>query len=81
MQFNKVFTVHALIAIASVSAAGVSGASALEFTRHAVAFGPRPSGSEANRQLQAYILTQLKTASARSPKTRSLHRPPRAPSR
>jgi len=46
---------------ALVSAAGVSGASALEFTRHAVAFGPRPSGSEANRQLQAYILTQLKT--------------------
>ena len=42
-------------------AAGVSGASALEFTRHAVAFGPRPSGSEANRQLQAYILAQLKT--------------------
>jgi Zn-dependent M28 family amino/carboxypeptidase len=46
---------------ALVSAAGVSGASALEFTRHAVAFGPRPSGSEANRQLQAYILAQLKT--------------------
>jgi glutaminyl-peptide cyclotransferase len=45
----------------SVSAAGVSGPSALEFTRHAVAFGPRPSGSEANRQLQAYILTTLKT--------------------
>jgi glutaminyl-peptide cyclotransferase len=41
--------------------AGISGASALEFTRHAVAFGPRPSGSEANRQLQAYILAQLKT--------------------
>jgi len=52
-----------LIAVlpALVSAAGVSGASALEFTRHAVAFGPRPSGSEAIHQLQAYILTQLKT--------------------
>ena len=46
---------------ALVSAAGVSGASALEFTRHAVAFGPRPSGSEAIHQLQAYILAQLKT--------------------
>ena len=46
---------------AFASAAGISGSSALEFTRHAVAFGPRPSGSEANRQLQAYILTQLKT--------------------
>ena len=43
------------------SSASVSGASALEFTRRAVAFGPRPSGSEANHQLQAYILAQLKT--------------------
>jgi glutaminyl-peptide cyclotransferase len=43
------------------SAAGVSGASALEFTRRAVSFGPRPSGSDANHQLQAYILAQLKT--------------------
>ena len=33
----------------------------MEFTRHAVELGPRPSGSEANRQLQAYILAQLKT--------------------
>lgn len=37
-----------------------SGASAFEFTRKAVAFGPRPAGSEANRKLQAYILAQLK---------------------
>jgi glutaminyl-peptide cyclotransferase len=44
-----------------LSAASFSGTSALEFTRRAVAFGPRPSGSEANRQLQAYILGQLKT--------------------
>jgi Zn-dependent M28 family amino/carboxypeptidase len=42
------------------SAAGFSGPSALEFTRRAVGFGPRPSGSPANHQLQAYILTQLK---------------------
>jgi len=33
----------------------------MEFTRHAVDLGPRPSGSEANRQLQSYILAQLKT--------------------
>ena len=38
-----------------------SGASALKFTRDAVNFGPRPSGSEANRKLQAYIEAQLKT--------------------
>ncbi len=41
-------------------AADFSGASALEFTRRAVAFGPRPSGSEANRALQNYIIGQLK---------------------
>src|SRR5436190_1907948 len=43
------------------SGAGFSGTSAFEFTRRAVAFGPRPSGSDANKQLQAYILGQLKT--------------------
>ena len=59
MQFNKVFTVHALIAIASASAASFSGASAFEFTKQSVAFGPRPSGSEANRKLQAYIIAEL----------------------
>src|SRR5713226_6089527 len=44
----------------SASAADFSGASALKFTRDAVAFGPRPAGSEANRKLQAYIAGQLK---------------------
>jgi len=37
-----------------------SGTRALEYTRHAVDFGPRPSGSEANKKLQAYILSQIK---------------------
>jgi Zn-dependent M28 family amino/carboxypeptidase len=46
---------------ALAAAASFSGASALEFTRRAVAFGPRPPGSDANHQLQAYILAQLKT--------------------
>ena len=55
----QAFLIALLPALAS--AAGISGASALEFTRHAVAFGPRPSGSEASRRLQAYILAQLKT--------------------
>jgi len=52
----------ALIALglaASATAAGLSGASALEFTRRAVAFGPRPPGSAANRALQNYIFTEL----------------------
>jgi glutaminyl-peptide cyclotransferase len=44
---------------AQASAAGLSGASALEFTRRAVAFGPRPPGSAANHALQNYILTEL----------------------
>jgi|SRR5665213_253225 len=39
----------------------ISGKQALEFTKRVVDFGPRPSGSEANRALQNYILTQLKT--------------------
>lgn len=45
---------------ATAAAAGVSGASALEFTRRAVAFGPRPPGSAANHALQNYILTELR---------------------
>ena len=45
---------------AMTSAASFSGASALDFARHAVAFGPRPPGSEANRKLEAYIVAQLK---------------------
>jgi len=36
-----------------------SGPSAFAFTKQAVSFGPRPSGSEANRKLQAYIISQL----------------------
>jgi Zn-dependent M28 family amino/carboxypeptidase len=50
----------ALAFTAPASAAGVSGTSALEFTRHAVAFGPRPPGSAANHALQNYILTELR---------------------
>lgn len=39
--------------------ADFSGTAALEFTRKAVSFGPRPPGSAANQRLQAYIETQL----------------------
>src|SRR5579863_10534852 len=53
-----------LAAALPVAAADFSGASALEFTRRAVEFGPRPAGSEANRKLQAYILAQLKPTGA-----------------
>ncbi len=37
-----------------------SGARALEYTRRAVAFGPRPAGSDALRKLHAYIYRELK---------------------
>jgi glutaminyl-peptide cyclotransferase len=40
--------------------ADFSGASAFKYTQAAVAFGPRPSGSAANRELQAYIRAQLR---------------------
>ncbi|MEP6962364.1 MAG: M28 family peptidase, partial [Acidobacteriota bacterium] len=46
---------------ALASAADFSGDSAFAFTQKAVGFGPRPSGSDAIKQLQAYILDQLKT--------------------
>lgn len=42
------------------SAASFSGAAAFDFAKHSVDFGPRPSGSEANRKLQAYIIAELK---------------------
>ena len=51
-----------LILLASAAwAADFSGAAALEFTRKAVSFGPRPPASAANQKLQSYIESQLKT--------------------
>ena len=48
-----------LVSAVTAAAAGVSGTSALEFTRRAVALGPRPPGSAANHALQNYILAEL----------------------
>lgn len=42
------------------TASSFSGASALEYTRRAVSFGPRPAGSEELRRLRAYIVSELK---------------------
>jgi len=50
-----------LMAASLMTAADFSGDSAFAFTRKAVEFGPRPSGSPAIKQLQAYILEQLKS--------------------
>jgi Peptidase family M28 len=57
---KKTVLTLATVAIACVRAAEFNGAEALEFTKVLVAFGPRPSGSEAIRKTQAYILGELK---------------------
>jgi glutaminyl-peptide cyclotransferase len=49
-----------LLAALSVCAKDFDGKRALEYTRKAVEFGPRPPGSPAIHKLQAYILAQLK---------------------
>jgi Zn-dependent M28 family amino/carboxypeptidase len=49
---------------AMVSAAGFSGPAAFDYARRVVSFGPRPSGSEANRKLQAFILEQTRVRGA-----------------
>ena len=48
------------LAAARSHGAEVSGTSALEFTRHAVEFGPRSAGTPANIALQKYIVAQLR---------------------
>ena len=63
MLASKRLWIAAVLALglaATAAAAGVSGTSALEFTRRAVAFGPRPPGSAANHALQNYILAELR---------------------
>ncbi len=52
-------TVLTILCACCCAGASFSGASAFEFTKQAVAFGPRPSGSESNRKLQAFIIAEL----------------------
>lgn len=63
MPVPKILLVLPLAAAAY--GADFSGASALEYTRRAVALGPRPPGSPAIRKLQALILGELRGAGAR----------------
>lgn len=49
---------------AACSAAEFSGTVALDFAKAAVAFGPRPAGSEANHKLQSYILERVRVPGA-----------------
>ena len=58
---KKLWMVGLILGLAATAAVrGVSGASALEFTRRAVAFGPRPPGSAVNIALQNYIIAELR---------------------
>jgi glutaminyl-peptide cyclotransferase len=60
MHSKKAVLALVLVFMVSARAAEFNGAEALEFTKRLVAFGPRPSGSEAIRKTQAYILGELK---------------------
>jgi glutaminyl-peptide cyclotransferase len=62
MHSSKALLIAATLGVLAhgVTARDFSGARALEFTRRAVAFGPRPPGSPAMRKLQAYIAAELK---------------------
>lgn len=62
MHGTKTFLIL-FLAIAA-PAADFSGASALELTRRAVAFGPRPPGSPAIRKLQTWILSEARARAA-----------------
>ncbi len=60
-HFGLLRSVLAALTLSCVSlAADFSGERALDYTRHAVAFGPRPAGSGANHRLQAYIEAQIR---------------------
>lgn len=59
------------------SAAEFSGDAAFAHTRKAVEFGPRPSGSDAIRQLQTYILDQLKSCKCEVTEDNFVGRTPR----
>jgi len=50
-----------VLSLSLASGAGFNGASALEFTRRAVALGPRIPGSAAHKKLQNWILSELRS--------------------
>ncbi|MCP5112355.1 MAG: M28 family peptidase, partial [bacterium] len=72
-------TILILIAALPAAAAQFSGASALEFTRKAVEFGPRPPGSEAHRKLQRWIRGQLESFGCDVSDNRFVARTPSGP--
>jgi len=60
MDRIRIILLSTVLLASTALAADFSGVSAMKFTRDAVAFGPRPAGSEANQKLQAYILSQIR---------------------
>jgi glutaminyl-peptide cyclotransferase len=63
--------------VVTAPAAEFSGDSAFEFARRAVAFGPRPSGSDAIKGLQGYILERLKQCQCEVTEDNFIARTPR----
>ncbi|HLH44623.1 MAG TPA: M28 family peptidase [Bryobacteraceae bacterium] len=72
-------TAACLFAVGPASAAGFSGAAAFEYARYAVGLGPRPSGSDANKKLQAYILEQTRVKGAQVAQDSFVAKTPRGP--
>lgn len=63
---HRIQAVTALIVMIGAShAAEFSGASAFSYTQKAVAFGPRPSGSDANAKLREFIKGELRKSGAK----------------
>jgi len=72
-------TLCALLFSVACSAADFSGAAAFDFAKAAVAFGPRPAGSEANHKLQAYILKNVHVQGAQIVEDAFTAQTPRGP--
>ena len=63
----------------AASAADFSGAAAFDFAKTAIAFGPRPAGSDAIHKLQAYILKTVKVQGAQVMEDNFTAQTPRGP--
>lgn len=59
-MYSKALLIFVAVTSFTAIARDFSGERALEFTRHATSFGPRPPDSAANHKLQAYIVGQLR---------------------
>ena len=74
-----ILTACALLWAPATPAADFSGARALDFTRRAVEFGPRPPGSPSLAKLRAYIAGQLRSFGAEVTEDAFTAQTPRGP--